>query len=88
MPARPERDPDYRSVISLHCDAGCGFVAAMETTTTKHSWPKGVYPPPERAGEATLEESESSQSTPSCQCLSVRDYTINARNLVTGALKF
>lgn len=36
MPARSERDPDYRSVISLCCDAGCGLVAAMESTH-KHS---------------------------------------------------
>lgn len=63
MPVGSERDSDHSGAVGLRCGAGCGSVAAMETTHRRPR-PQGVRPLPERAGAETLGQGES-PATPS-----------------------
>lgn len=63
MPVGSERDSDHRGAVGLRCGAGCGSVAAMETTHRRPR-PQGVRPLPERAGAETLGQGESPAAPP------------------------
>lgn len=68
MPVGSERDSDHRGAVGLRCGAGCGSVAAMETTHRRPR-PQGVRPLPERAGAETLGQGESPAAPPEKQNL-------------------